>query len=307
MADETGKTSAAGTAAALLEDLHVSHEPDAPLGERTWYRVGGRAEVLARPSSVAQLSAVASRCHQQGVPMRVLGRGANLLVREAGVPGVVVDLSDPAFAQLKIEDETITAGAGYDLFKLVLAAARAGLGGLEVLAGIPGSVGGAVRMNAGGAYGDIGQSVRRVQVMSGSGQVYYRDRDDLDFGYRRTNIMAPVILEVEFELTREDPDELARRVKEIFFYKKSSQPMGARSAGCAFKNPPGTSAGRLIDEAGLKGYRIGGARVSEVHANFVVAEEGAKAEDIARLIEHVKEVVREQTGVELEREVVVWP
>ncbi|MEX2671974.1 MAG: UDP-N-acetylmuramate dehydrogenase [Phycisphaeraceae bacterium] len=296
----------------LLADLNIAHERDVPLGPKTWYGVGGAAEVLATPESIAQLGELAVRCHEADVPLRVLGSGANLLVADEGVPGVVVQLSEPTFSAVRREGTTLHVGAGADLFKLVLDSTRQGLAGLETVAGIPASVGGAVRMNAGGAYGDIGSSVSRVQVMAANGQVYYRDRADLVFSYRRTNIVAPLILEVAFDLVEDDPDVLMKRVKEIFFYKKNSQPMGAASAGCAFKNPPaesaeGMSAGKLIDQAGLKGYRHGGAHVSDVHANFIAADKSATAADILAVIQHVQQTVRDRFNVELEREVVVWP
>jgi UDP-N-acetylmuramate dehydrogenase len=182
--------------------------------------------------------------------------------------------------------------------------------GLVHVAGIPATIGGAVRMNAGGAFGDIGESVKRVQVMSDAGQVYYRDQDDLEFGYRRTNIAAPFILEIEFELIRDDPAALMKRYKEIYLHKKNSQPMGDKSAGCCFKNPPaevGATAGQLIDRSGLKGFSIGGASVSEVHANFVVAEPGkTTTADVLAVIKHVEQAVAARHGVDLEREIVVW-
>lgn len=306
------ESSVAGNqAAALVAGLHVPHETDAPLGPRTWYGVGGCAEVLARPGSVGQLAKLMQACDEAGVPVRVLGSGANLLVA-ADVPGVVVALSAEAFGALRCEGTRLTAGAGFDLFKLVHEAAKRGLAGLERVAGIPASVGGAVRMNAGGAFGEIGDHVRRVRVMDEAGEVRDLDRSELVFGYRRTNIAAPLILEVEFELGEGDPAALRRRVKEIFAYKKGSQPMGASSAGCAFKNPPkeasdGLGAGALIDRAGLKGYAVGRAHVSEVHANFVVVGEGGEARDVLAVIEHVERTVAERFGVALEREVVVWP
>jgi UDP-N-acetylmuramate dehydrogenase len=299
----------------LLSGLHIPHELNAPLAPLTWYGVGGSAKILARPESVEQLAALASRAHELGVPTYVLGGGANLLVADAGVDGVVIQLNHASFTQYTIEKNIVTAGAGCDLFKIIPEISKAGLGGLEVLAGIPGTVGGAVRMNAGGIYGDTGKSVRRVRVMDATGQVYERDRDDLVFSYRKSNIAAPYILETEFELTPDDPEILVRRFKEIFLYKKSSQPMGDNSAGCAFKNPtrPGDeggeklSAGKLIDEAGLKGYRVGGAEISPQHANFVVAHEHATAADILAVMEHAMKRVFEVHGVALEREVVVWP
>lgn len=297
----------------LLADLNIRHTPDAPLGALTWYRTGGNAAILASPSNAAQLSELTSRCRERRVPMLILGAGANLLVRDQGVDAVVVRLDDPNFKQIAIDQKTgvVTAGAGVDLFKLVPASARAGLEGLVHVAGIPATIGGAVRMNAGGAFGDIGGSVKRVQVMSDAGQVYYRDQDDLEFGYRHTNIAAPFVLEVEFALTPDDPAALMKRYKEIYLHKKNSQPMGDKSAGCCFKNPPaevGATAGQLIDRSGLKGFSIGGASVSEIHANFVVAEPNkTTSTEVLEVIEHVEQVVADKHGVRLERELIIWP
>lgn len=299
----------------LLDDLNIRCEDDAPLGPLTWYHVGGSAQLLAHPASSAQLAALVQRCHEQRIPTRILGSGANLLVREGTVPGVIIRLDDPAWNTMAVEGDTVRVGAGYDLHRLVIETAKLGLDGLAQVAGIPASIGGAIRMNAGGTYGDVGQAVKRVQVMSATGQVYFRDRDDLDFTYRASNIDAPFILEAEFEVHEHDPKELLKRVREIYFYKTNSQPMGDQSAGCCFKNPPeddaaaaGRPAGMLIDQAGLKGHAIGSARVSDVHANFLIADkQHAKAEDVYRLIEHVQQVVQDRFGVALEREVVVWP
>ena len=312
----------------MLKDLGIRHDTDVPIGEKmTWYGVGGRARVLAHPAGVAQLSALAARCHEQGVPVYVLGSGANLLIQDQGVPGVVIKLDDPSFSRFKIEGTKITVGAGMDLFKLVLECAKAGLAGLAHVAGIPASVGGAIRMNAGGAFGDIGSTVHKVQVMAENGQVYSRDRDDLVFGYRTTNIVAPYILDVEFDMDRADPQDIARRVMEIFLYKKNTQPMAENSAGCAFKNPsiivPGhevqeeddspppptqrVSAGKLIDQAGLKGHRVGGAEVSQRHGNFIFTHPGCIASDVLALMDHIRQTVLDHSGVSLEREVVVWP
>ena len=195
----------------LFADLRIPHETDVALGPLTWYGVGGPAKILAHPSSVQQLSALLARCYEAHLPAYVLGSGANLLVADAGVPGIVIRLDDPAFRQVSQEHNVMTVGAGYDLARLVLHAAKSGFAGLECLAGIPASVGGAIRMNAGGAYGDIGRCVRRVEVMDASGQVYYRERDDLSFTYRKTNIVAKCIVSAEFELAEDDPQSLIAR------------------------------------------------------------------------------------------------
>lgn len=299
-----------------IADLNIPYETDVPLGPLTWYGIGGSASILAHPSTVQQLSALIAHCHETNTPIRVLGSGANLLVADVKLEGIVVKLDHEAFRQLRIEGTRVSVGAGYDLFKLVLETARAGLAGLEALAGVPATVGGAVRMNAGGQYGEIGPHVARIMVCDKSGQIYYRDRDDLVFGYRHANISAPFILDVEFELQKDDPAQLMNEVKKIFMLKKNAQPLGESSAGCTFKNPGSPAddpeaaapppAGQLIDEAGLKGLTVGGAEVSHRHANFIVAHEGCTATDILQLISDVQAAVLERTGIELQREVVVW-
>ena len=297
----------------LLTELNTSHEFDVPLGSLTWYGLGGRARILAHPADIDELAALVRDCHEQNIRTFVLGRGANLLVADEGVDGVVIRLDQPAFCRLEIDGQRVLAGAGFDLMKLVLRTAREGLGGFEGLAGIPATVGGAVRMNAGGSFGEIGPSVGRIQVMDRAGNVFWKDRSDLVFGYRSTNITEPYILNVEFELMPADRDRLDQRVKEVFRYKKASQPMADHSPGCAFKNPRQAppqahqTAGSLIDQAGLKGYREGGAYVSDRHANFIIADPGARAADVRAVLEHVEATVRDRFGVTLEREVVLWP
>ncbi|WP_432798964.1 UDP-N-acetylmuramate dehydrogenase [Poriferisphaera sp. WC338] len=300
-----------------LPGIGCDVEWDTDLGARTWYAVGGKCAALAHPKDEVQLEMVVQGAHERGVPMYVLGSGANLLVLSKGVDGVVVLLDDEYWQEYEIKVDEVVARGGCDLMKLVRETAKAGQAGLEVLAGIPASVGGAVRMNAGGAFGEIGSSVKWVRVMDVRGEVRVIDRDELCFSYRHTNVVEPLILEVGFELAGGDATALMQRVKEIFLYKKNSQPMGANSAGCAFKNPSSSSegeakgAGQLIDEAGLKGYRIGRAQVSEVHANFITADkkddDPKVADEVFAVMCHAQEVVHERFGIELVREVVVWP
>lgn len=281
-----------------------------PLGPRTWYGVGGAAEFLAEPRDQTELAELLAACHAADVPVHVLGKGANVLVAEAGVRGVVVQLNAAPFRQIDITAPIVTAGGGADLEKLITTTARAGLGGLEGLAGIPASVGGAIRMNAGGRYGEIGPHVQHVRCMTSRGEVVEHDRRDLRFAYRQSSIAEPIILTAVFELTPGDASALRRRLKDVMAFKKTSQPMAARSAGCAFKNPPAElsdkPAGRLIDETGLKGTRIGGAEVSTRHANFIVRHDGGTADDVIALIEHVQRTVAARTGITLEREIVIW-
>lgn len=298
----------------LLDGLSIPHERDVPLGPKTWFGIGGSARILAHPQSVADLSTIVKRCHAASAPVRVIGEGANLLVADEGVDGVVVQLDAPAFNQTVIQGSLVRVGAGVHLFKLINETVSRGLAGLDVLAGIPATVGGAIRMNAGGAFGDIGKVVHRVTLMDSEGETYVRDRSDLVFSYRSTNISARFILEAELQLEEQDADELNKRFKQVVAYKQATQPLAANSAGCTFKNPkddPQTGekrpAGKLIDLAGLKGTRIGGAEVSAHHANFIVCHKGCTATDVLQLIERVRTAVREKFGVELEREVVVWP
>ena len=298
-----------------FDDLAEIVERDYPLARHTWYRIGGPARYFVRPRDVAELQTVARRCAGAGLPVYVLGLGANLLVSDGGVPGVVVKLDADYWRTVKIDRETngdngptlVTANSGVDLQKLVLRTCREGLAGFECMAGIPGTVGGGVRMNAGGKYGDIGGRVRKVTVMSADGNVFTRTRDDLVFEYRKVNIAAPYILSAELELDADDPDLCTKRTKEIWMYKNSTQPLNTKSAGCMFKNPRGLSAGSLIDRSGLKGHRVGGAEVSDKHANFIVAHPGCTSGDVLNLVADVREKVEAKQGVRLESEVKVWP
>jgi UDP-N-acetylmuramate dehydrogenase len=279
---------------------------DYPLAGETWLRIGGPAEFLIEPHTVDQLRQVVTACREARVSMRVLGRGANLLVDDAGVKGAVIRLCQGEFADVRPTDVGIRAAAGADMGKLVLRCVREGRSGLEALTGIPGSIGGCVRMNAGGVFGDIGNAVESVEVMSADGEVFTRYRGDLAFAYRWTNITAPFILGAEFRLSEDDPHRILKQVKQIWIYKKNTQPLGSRNAGCIFKNPRGLSAGALIDRAGLKGKRVGGAHVSLKHANFILADNGTRASDVLKLINVIRETVYKKNEVYLELEIEVW-
>ncbi len=290
----------------LFAGLEEIVKQDHPLGPETWLRIGGPAQWLIEPHTVDQLRDVVCRCRAESVPIRVMGRGANLLIDDAGVKGAVIRLHKGEFAQVELTDQGIRAWAGADMGKLVLRCVREGRSGLEALTGIPGSIGGCVRMNAGGAFGDIGNTIETVDVMSADGEVFTRYRGDLAFAYRSTNITAPLILGAEFKLAEDDPHRILKQVKQIWMYKKNTQPLGSRNAGCIFKNPRGLSAGALIDRAGLKGKRVGGAHVSQKHANFILADTGARANDVLKLINVIRETVYKKNEVYLELEIEVW-
>jgi UDP-N-acetylmuramate dehydrogenase len=278
-----------------------------PLARFTWYRIGGPAEYFVRPRSVEELQEASKRCVEAGVPIYVLGLGANLLVDDAGVDGAVFRLDEPFWQNVDRDKTTLTVGSGVDMAKLLVRTAREGLAGIESLAGIPGTVGGGIRMNCGGKFGDIGSYVTTVTVMDSRGQVFQRTKDDLVFGYRRSNIVAPFILSATLELDEDNPDDIAQRMKEIWMYKRNTQPLNTKNCGCIFKNPPGQSAGALIDLAGLKGLQVGGAQVSDKHANFIVAHPGTTSADIHKLIGVIRERVAEKHQIELESEVRIWP
>jgi UDP-N-acetylmuramate dehydrogenase len=290
----------------IFSGLERIVENNYPLAKETWYGLGGPADYFIRPESIEQLKRVVERCNENDVPVYVLGFGSNLLIGDKGVRGAVVQLKADSFAQMQFDGEQVTAGSGVELSKLVLTCVKKGLSGLESLTGIPGSVGGAVRMNAGGTFGDIGAVVQSVTLMDKDGNVFEKSKPELQFDYRRTNIAAKFILGAEIKLVGGDPEQIMRTVKEIWVFKKNNQPLNTINSGCIFKNPRGMSAGALIDRAGLKGLQVGGAVVSEKHANFIIAQKGCTSKDVLKVIELVKKKVKEHFGVELELEIEIW-
>ena len=286
-----------------LEEIVTENVPLAP---KTWYRIGGPARWFVQPRTVEELQEAAVRCSENDVPIFVLGLGANLLVSDGGVNGAVFKLSEEYWRRVKFNDNTVEVGAGADIQKLILRTVRQGLAGIESLAGIPGTIGGGIRMNCGGKFGDLGARVTRVQVMDTAGTIFDRLKDDLVFEYRSTNISAAFILGATLELEEEDPERIMQRTKEIWMYKRNSQPLNTKNAGCIFKNPRGLSAGALIDQAGLKGIQVGGAEVSTKHANFIIAHPGCKADDVLKLVKIIREKVWEKNEIHLESEVKIW-
>ncbi|MDT8301637.1 MAG: UDP-N-acetylmuramate dehydrogenase [Sedimentisphaerales bacterium] len=290
----------------IFNGLEEIVETDYPLAKRTWYGLGGAADYFIRPKTVEQLKEVVRRCTKNNIRIYVMGFGSNLLVSDKGLRGAVIKLEAEQFSQIEFDGEEVTAWAGAELSKLVLTCVEKGLSGIEALTGIPGSVGGAVKMNAGGNFGDFGAAVEAVTLMDSDGNVFEKSKPELVFDYRRTNITAKFILSARLKLNESDSEQIMRTVKEIWIYKKNNQPLNTKNSGCIFKNPRDGSAGALIDRAGLKGLRIGGAVVSEKHANFIIAEKECTSSDVMKLIETIKEKVKEQFDVELELEVEIW-
>jgi UDP-N-acetylmuramate dehydrogenase len=279
---------------------------DEPLAAYTWMKIGGPAQYLVRPRNPDELLEVVRHCSEEQIPVRVLGGGSNALVRDEGVSGAVIQLVDDSFGRITIDGTTVRAGAGAQLSQVISQSVKAELAGLETLSGIPGTIGGALRGNAGGRSGDIGQFVDSVTVMNAKGDISTRRGNDLWFGYRESNIDELVILEGTFSLQPGDPQEITRRMRKLWIMKKATQPLSFQSAGCIFKNPRGLSAGSLIEQAGLKGIRIGQAEISDRHANFIVTHPNAKSDDVLRLIDLARSKVTEQFGVDLELEIKIW-
>lgn len=281
----------------------------------TWFKVGGGADRLARPTSVEQVR----QCLELDPNLRILGDGANLLVDDGGVGELVIQLDGLNQSEWDAEHRLLTVGAGVNLPKLITESVRLGRAGLEGLGGIPASIGGAIVMNAGGAFGQIADVVDCVFAMDRAGNELEIPRAEIDFGYRRSGLNHLVITGARLRLPEGDGEALRARLKEVMAYKKNSQPMADNSAGCCYKNPTlehaiegigaagqRVSAGKLIDLAGCKGLRIGTASVSTVHGNFLTADTGGKARDVIMLMEQVERTVRERFGVTLHREVAVW-
>jgi UDP-N-acetylmuramate dehydrogenase len=277
-----------------------------PLAPYTHLKLGGPADLLVHPRSREELASVVRCCFERRISLRVLGGGSNLLVRDEGVRGAVLRLSQPAFTEISVEGRRIRAGAGAALSALISHAARHGLAGLETLVGIHGTVGGAVRCNVGDRSGEIGSFVRRVEVMDARGAVGVRERDELQFGYHASNLDDPVLLSAEFELETDAADAIVKRMRKAWILRKGTQPLTFQAAGHIFQNPRGLSAAALIEQAGLARTRVGGAEVSDRDANFIVVHAGAMARDVLRLIDLVRSRVHERFGVELELEITVW-
>jgi len=291
------------TLADAFPDITRRREPLAPY---THLRIGGPAEFFIQPRTVDELRAVLRFCQQQKVPLRMLGGGNNLLVKDDPVPGAVMRLNGPDFEFVEVAGNTVRAAGGTRLYDLISGAVKAGLGGLETLVGLRGSVGGSVRCNVGDRTGEIGASVRRVAVLHDDASEHVRARDELTFGDHVSDIDEPVILWVEFELTPTQPEILLKRMRRAWAMRKAHEPLSFQAAVRMFRDPPGQAAATLIERAGLTKSRSGAAEVSERNANYVVAHPGTTARDVLKLIDTVRSRVKEHAGVTLIQELNVW-
>jgi len=274
----------------------------ARLGEVTWFRVGGAAEVLFVPADLDDLT-LFLRQRPAEVPVTVIGVGSNLLVRDGGIDGVVVRLGR-GFAGVRVDGDVVRAGAAALDVNVARTAAAAGIAGMEFLSGVPGTIGGALRMNA-GAYGrEMVDIVIHARAVDPSGRVHELDRAAIGFGYRRTAVAEDwIFVEAVLGGWRDSPDAVTRRMAEIAAAREVSQPVRSRTGGSTFANPPGAKAWELIDRAGCRGLRVGGAVVSDKHCNFLINTGTASAADIEALGEEVRRRVHQQTGITLEWEI----
>ena len=276
---------------------------DEPLAKHTSLRIGGPADVYVEPASESDLAAVVKYCHERSLPFFVIGRGSNLLVRDGGVRGVVICLAHASFSRIDIAGERLHCGAGAKLKAVAVEAKRSGLSGVEFLEGIPGSVGGALRMNAGAMGGATFDAVESVRLMDFAGHVRELAPKEMSVEYRSCPILKTnIALGVVFKCKSAPRGEIEQRMKAFNEKRWESQP-AARSAGCTFKNPPTIVAGKLIDELGLKGTRVGGAVVSAEHGNFIVNDGNATARDVLELIAILQARAKEARGIELRTEI----
>jgi UDP-N-acetylmuramate dehydrogenase len=276
---------------------------DEPLSRHTSFRIGGPADWYVFPADVEDLTALLRVCREREIPTFAIGNGTNLLVSDQGFRGVVVDLKK-ACGTLRADGEQVIAGSAVRIKRLTAWCEERGLGGLECLSGIPGTVGGALRMNAGAFGGEISDRLRWIEGIAPDGTRQRWAKSDVDFGYRRAGGLEDrIVVEAAFGLTRTDAALLTARRKEILRKRNARQPLEVSSAGSVFKRPEGDYAGRLIEAAGCKGLRVGDAMVSSKHANFIVNLGKATASEVHTVIERVREQVEQKFGVVLELEI----
>ena len=291
---------------ALLPNVELQYNE--PLSKHTSFRIGGPAEVLALPKNAEELGSCLKAAAALCIKPRILGAGTNILAPDQGVEGLIICLKDAFDGMEKLDDTHIRVMAGVTMTRAALFAANLGLSGLEFAHGIPGTVGGGVYMNAGAYGGEICQVCSQVAVMDMDGELKLFSGQEMDFSYRHSRLEDEpgIVVWAEFCLTPAEPQVIKEKMQELAGKRKASQPLDMPSAGSAFKRPVGGYAAALIDQAGLKGFRVGGAAVSEKHAGFAVNLGGATAEDVLNLLEQVSDQVYEASGIRLDPEIRLW-
>ncbi|WP_416151831.1 UDP-N-acetylmuramate dehydrogenase [Salipaludibacillus sp. HK11] len=275
-----------------------------PLKNHTTWKIGGPAKLFFEPSSVKELQEGLAEIKKRSIPWFALGRGSNVLVADEGLDGVVIKLGD-GLAQLDQQDELFTVGSGYSLIKLATIVSKKGYSGLEFAGGIPGSVGGAVFMNAGAHNADISTILTKALILMPDGELYWINRDDLGFNYRTSNLHqnGGICIAAQFCLEKGNTVEIRKRLQKNKAYRKNTQPWNDPCCGSVFRNPLPLYAGEIIENLGLKGEAVGGAQVSEKHANFIINAGGATANDVLTLIKKIQDLALNRYGVEMKTEV----
>ena len=288
-----------------LDDNNISYIEKEPMNLHTTFKIGGAADILITVNTVDELQTAISACKESGIPVMLLGNGSNLLVSDDGIEGAVIQL-DGDFKAITVDGCTITSGAGAKLSRLCTVALEHSLSGLEFAYGIPGSVGGALYMNAGAYGGEMKDVALSVTALTSDGEVREYPADQLQLGYRtsvfKTN--KEIILFSKYNLHTDDPEQIKARMDDVMNRRKTKQPLEYPSAGSVFKRPEGAFAGTLIEQCGLKGKTVGGAQVSEKHAGFIINVGGATCKDVMDLVKLVQDTVKDETGYFLEREII---
>jgi UDP-N-acetylmuramate dehydrogenase len=279
-----------------------------PLSMYTRLQLGGVAEFFAEPENEADLTALLLHCRKEKIPVYVLGAGSSLLIPEAGVSGVVIALSKPEFCRITVEGLRLTAGAGAQFGQVITHSVSQGLGGIEAFVGMPGSFGGAVCGNTGTIHGgDLGQWVESIRVVHFDGRVSVLSKNEITFGYRYSSLDNVVMISATLLLEKDEPKELAKRMRKLWIIRKSHQPSGETTSVLAFKDPEtGPPAGELIEQVGLKGTRFGGAVISDRNAGFITVDSECISDDVLRLVRLVQEQVALHTEIELESALENW-
>ncbi|MGF9908395.1 UDP-N-acetylmuramate dehydrogenase [Brevibacillus porteri] len=279
---------------------------DEPLANHTTWRIGGPADLLIQPKDKASLQKAFQILHRHEIPWSVIGRGSNLLVRDRGIRGAVLKVAE-GLSHCEFRGEEVCVGAGYSMIRLAVETGKMGLTGMEFAGGIPGTVGGAVYMNAGAHGSDLSRILIDAEILFETGESKVLSNEELSFSYRTSLLQKQkgIVLEARFQLRTGDREEIAATLAANKERRRNTQPLQMPCAGSVFRNPPNDHAGRLIEAAGLKGYQVGGAQVSEKHSNFIVNCGGATAADVLTLIDHVRSTILEKNGIDLHPEVLV--
>jgi UDP-N-acetylmuramate dehydrogenase len=284
---------------------HIVRENE-PLVPFTRLKLGGVAEYFAEPTTIDELVALVKRFFENEIEIRVIGEGTNLLVRDEGVSGLVLQLSAPAFCTIDIQDTTVVTGGGTRISHFVASTVREGLAGPEQLVGIPGTIGGALHNNTGANGVGIGSWLESAEVLTRAGQLVTREKDSLTFSYHQSSLSELAILSARFKLEKEDAAALTKQMQKLWIVRRASQPLSEENATYIFQDHGGDAAADLIDRAGLKGTRVGNVEISDQNPNFFVAQPGATSTDVLRLIELVKTQVADRLDVQLENAIQVW-